>query len=315
MRNFFGEARQSTELGRSQSECKNDFLLPTRSCLHSLPMKHDKSLLRPAEALYRALLPRSQLRWSTTGAYQPFQPQSVGSKQRQQPPPPRQQQQYPQRQQEQSYPQRQQYAQRQYQDAPPARSSGPPPRPQLDRITAKKLESYTLNEAIQAEHVQVRNADGRLEPPQPLRRLLDSLSSPNQLIRQLAAQGETPGVAVVQITDVDTLLKAAAEREQVAKDLEKSRKENKPKQIELNWAISENDLSLKFKQLEQFLDKGRKVEVLLAAKKRQRKASQDEAEGVMRRLKSKVEELGAKELKSEGRVGGQVTFTVIKKKD
>jgi translation initiation factor IF-3 len=97
------------------------------------------------------------------------------------------------------------------------------------------------------------------------------------------------------------------------KALEKQRRTEKPKQLELNWAISENDFAMKLKQLEQFLDKGRKVEIILANKKRQRRATPDEAQNVVKVIRERVTEIGARELKMEGNILGQAVMTIQKK--
>ena len=143
--------------------------------------------------------------------------------------------------------------------------------------------------------------------------MLSEINPSSHVVRQLAAQGPTPNTAIVEVQEISELLKVAAQRDKALKEVEKQRKEAKPKTIELNWAISENDLALKLKQLEQFLDRGRKVEVMLAAKKRQRKASEEEASAVMQKLRDKVEECGAKVDKMEGNVLGQTVLTIHKK--
>jgi translation initiation factor IF-3 len=88
-----------------------------------------------------------------------------------------------------------------------------------------------------------------------------------------------------------------------------------PKQIELNWAIDPNDLSRKLKQMESFLEKGRKVEFLLTRKPRKRLATLDEARNLLRSIKQRIEEIGAAEVKpTEGNILRQVTMVVEMKK-
>ena len=85
------------------------------------------------------------------------------------------------------------------------------------------------------------------------------------------------------------------------------------KSIELNWAIDAHDLSHRLKQLTTFLDKGRRVEVILTAKRHKRKATVDEIKHVMQRVLDTVREAGANQTKAmEGEPGKQVTFTVQK---
>lgn len=81
------------------------------------------------------------------------------------------------------------------------------------------------------------------------------------------------------------------------------------KTLELNWAIDGNDLGHRLERMREFLAEGRKVEVVLAAKKKGRKASVEECEGVLGRIRGAVEMVpGAREAKAlEGKVGGFCT--------
>lgn len=104
-------------------------------------------------------------------------------------------------------------------------------------------------------------------------------------------------------------------------DLERQRKENAKekrklaaithsiKTIELNWAIDGNDLGHRLEKVKQFLSEGRKVEVLLAAKKRGRKATAEECKALLEKIRAAVEEVGAKEAGAiEGKMGGFTTM-------
>ncbi|RMZ74738.1 hypothetical protein DV737_g5786, partial [Chaetothyriales sp. CBS 132003] len=179
----------------------------------------------------------------------------------------------------------------------------------------KKLEGYTINRAIASRWVQVRNEEGKLSSPQMLETVLSQIQPTTQVVRQLAApgQGQVPDTAVVEVTDISVLLKQLAGREQAAKEVQKKAREAKPKQLELNWAISDNDLELKMRQMEQFLHKGKKVELILAAKRRQRKATPEEAEALMAKLDERVEQAGGKKVKMEGKLLGQASITLQKK--
>ena len=85
------------------------------------------------------------------------------------------------------------------------------------------------------------------------------------------------------------------------------------KTLEINWAIDGNDLGHRMERLRGFLAEGRKVEVVLAAKKRGRKASEGECEGVLRRIRGVVEGVeGAREERGMvGRVGGFCTLAFV----
>lgn len=91
------------------------------------------------------------------------------------------------------------------------------------------------------------------------------------------------------------------------------------KTVELSWAIDGNDLAHRMKKVVEFLNEGRKVEVVLAKKKGGRKATGEECEGVVARILETVEGVkGAKVGKAmEGKVGGVLTlfFEGVKEKD
>ena len=76
------------------------------------------------------------------------------------------------------------------------------------------------------------------------------------------------------------------------------------KTLELNWAIDRNDLSHRLNKMVQFLEKGNRVEVMLATKRKGRRATIEEAESVLELVREKVGQVeGAKEWKAmQGRV-------------
>ena len=77
------------------------------------------------------------------------------------------------------------------------------------------------------------------------------------------------------------------------------------KTLELNWAIDSNDLGHRLEKLRGFLEEGRKVEVVLASKKRGRKASGQECEEVVGKIRGTVDGVeGAREDKGlKGELG------------
>ncbi|TKA23208.1 hypothetical protein B0A50_07601 [Salinomyces thailandicus] len=97
------------------------------------------------------------------------------------------------------------------------------------------------------------------------------------------------------------------QRKQAQKDNKaKSAKMNSVKTLELNWAIDLNDLDHRLEKVAEFLAEGRRVEIVLASKKRGRKASSQECEAVLKKIKDCVGSVpNAQELKGlEGSPGG-----------
>jgi len=83
-------------------------------------------------------------------------------------------------------------------------------------------------------------------------------------------------------------------------------KEQSVKTLELNWAIDPNDLGHRLDKVKEFLAEGRKVEIILASKKRGRKATAQECRDVLDKIKGAVEDVkGAVEAKPfEGKIAG-----------
>jgi translation initiation factor IF-3 len=118
------------------------------------------------------------------------------------------------------------------------------------------------------------------------------------------APGEPP---ICKIVDKKVL----REQEQVARKPVKSKAPSATiKQLELNWAIDPNDLNHRLNKMVEFLRKGWRVEVLLAPKKRGRRASPEEAEELLDKIREKAREVpGAKEIKAlEGKIGATVSL-------
>lgn len=84
----------------------------------------------------------------------------------------------------------------------------------------------------------------------------------------------------------------------------------KTKELEFTWAISEHDLTTKLRQMGGFLDKGFKVDVLVAKKKGSRQqVSASEAEAVTKKIREEVVAQGAREAKpATGQVGATMRF-------
>lgn len=69
-------------------------------------------------------------------------------------------------------------------------------------------------------------------------------------------------------------------------------KEKLMKQLELNWAIGQNDLQHKLDRMKQFLDEGRRVELTIAKKRRGRDATPDERRTLLAAIRAFVQNSG-----------------------
>lgn len=177
---------------------------------------------------------------------------------------------------------------------------------------ADKLAEYTRDEQIDTKMVQLKSDGGGLAQPQPLRWILGEIDRNSHCVVQLSKPGEREA-AVVEVKAKMDLLRQIRDKENQIRQQELAKRDKKPKQIELNWAISENDLNLKLKQMEGFLEKGKTVEFILAAKKRQRKATEEEGTKLLNKIRQTLEDIGAKEAKPmQGEVLKQAVM-VLKK--
>ncbi|KAJ9604194.1 hypothetical protein H2200_011028 [Cladophialophora chaetospira] len=173
-----------------------------------------------------------------------------------------------------------------------------------------KIAEFPLNEKIAALKVKVKTPEGKLSEPEWLDQLLDSIDRSTQYVLQInkPEDGQMP---IVQTISRMELIQRINRSENLLRNQRRSEKEKKPKQLELNWAISTNDLQLKMKQMHEFLQKGKKVELLLANKRHQRKASEEEAQALLKTVREKIDEAGASETAPmEGAVLKQAILTV-----
>ena len=122
--------------------------------------------------------------------------------------------------------------------------------------------------------------------------------------------GETDaGIPVVKLVTKDQLREEVRNQGKVITKQKKT--EDSSKQIELNWAITENDLGYRLKRIAQFIKEGRRVEVLIAPKRGGRRATKEEIDELLATLRSAVAEVdgGSEEWKRmEGKIGGQLTL-------
>lgn len=173
-----------------------------------------------------------------------------------------------------------------------------------------KRSKEIIDENIQAPFVQLVNAQGKLEPPTTLRDALNSFERPGNYLLQVSpgSFGKPPICKVINRKE-----KYQHERSMVKDKQAKKRAE--PKKLELNWAIDHHDLSHRLKQLANFLDKGRKVDIALVKKKGKRWPTKDETQHVMDSVKRAIEEAGAVEHKPMEGEPGRMVLMYVKRKD
>ncbi|KYG45160.1 hypothetical protein M433DRAFT_34797, partial [Acidomyces richmondensis BFW] len=164
---------------------------------------------------------------------------------------------------------------------------------------------------------------GKLSEPRKRVDVLRALDRRTQRLVQVSADDE-PGnrggqhhqqqhvTAPVVCKIVDKRVQYQQERERKRQKKQEQAGTGSGKTIELNWAIDPNDLGHRLERLAEFLGDGRRVEVVLAAKKKGRKATMGECEALVKRVMETMERVkGAKELKPlEGQLGGFATWVL-----
>ena len=163
-----------------------------------------------------------------------------------------------------------------------------------------------------SDSVNIKQGDTAAEPQnEPLRQYTPMGNGPRQ------QTSTKPGVVEEQIPVCKIVSKKEAHQQQERRKNEAKEKRkasavtSSVKTLELNWAIDPNDLAHRLDRIQEFLSEGRKVEIILAAKKKGRKANAEECEGVLQKIRTVVKGIdGAKEERPmEGKLGGFSTLS------
>ncbi|KAF9874850.1 translation initiation factor [Colletotrichum karsti] len=152
------------------------------------------------------------------------------------------------------------------------------------------------NDEITDRQVMIVNEENKLEGPFDTFKVVRSLDLDREVLR-MVSEARGPRHAICKIINIEALREREREQEQARKENAKTKQ--KSKDLELNWAIAPHDLGHKLKQLRTFLEKGFKVEVLLAKKKGSRTATRDEAETLIQTIRDLLADTpGARETKA-----------------
>lgn len=171
-----------------------------------------------------------------------------------------------------------------------------------------EVREQKWNEEITARVIQLVNPEtDTLDEPVTRYDVLNTLDLKTHRLVQLS----NAPIPVCKVVSKKEEYAADKRRKEQQKEVKQAAaKERSVKTLELNWAIDGNDLAHRLEKVRTFLEEGRKVEVVLAAKKRGRKASKEECDGVLGRIREVAGGVkGVKEAKPfEGVVGGFATM-------
>ena len=155
--------------------------------------------------------------------------------------------------------------------------------------------------------VHLVDNEGKLSRPLPVAGVLESLDRRQNFLVQVAA----PTSDGPMLWPVCRIMEKAKVREAEKARLKPAKRpQNVVKQLELNWAIDRNDLAHRMDRMEDFLTKGMRVELVLAGKRKGRKATLDEADAMLATIRQRVQACeGVKEVKPmEGKLLGLATL-------
>ncbi|KAF2969993.1 hypothetical protein GQX73_g3496 [Xylaria multiplex] len=177
---------------------------------------------------------------------------------------------------------------------------------------SRMVRNQLRDKAIPFKWVRVADASGTLSAPQPIDRVLAGLAEGYSLVMVAPPPPPpppTPGAPVViqPSAAICRIIDAAAEKlaaETAAQEAKQTAQQTKT--LELNWAIAPHDLAHKIKRLEEFLDRGLRVEVMLARKRGSRKATSEEGKELVEKIQQAANQVpGVTEYKKmDGFVGG-----------
>ena len=178
---------------------------------------------------------------------------------------------------------------------------GPPVSPRA--YGPKDLDRSPRDEEIQSYTVQIVE-EGGITDPQDLRSVLNSIDRKHNFLVQLRpAAGED--VPVCKVLPKEQVFKSENQKAKRVKTAD-----DEKKQIELSWKMAEGDLSHKMNALAQFLEQGRKVEIVIVPKRKKDIISEADSEAFLAVLRKRLGDmLGAKETQPlSGTMGKMVTL-------
>ncbi|KAL8972136.1 MAG: hypothetical protein Q9183_000703 [Haloplaca sp. 2 TL-2023] len=199
-------------------------------------------------------------------------------------------------------------------------------------ITPAKDTGPIRDEAISARDVLVVKPDSSLQPPRSLRDTLASIDRNACFLVQVGdmvhpshsddsepepgERDSRPRIPICKIIDKGAFRQAEAAKQKPKKSVVAMSKE-----VEINWTMSDHDLNHRLDRLKQFLDEGRRVDVVFGKKRkgwmRRKEATDQQANVILQKIREAVETVdGAKEWKTmEGQVKGQLLLFFEGKRD
>ena len=170
------------------------------------------------------------------------------------------------------------------------------------------------DDEIKAFKVHLKREDGRLSDPLPTYEVLKSRRRDEQgRLTEYLQQVVAEAVAEGRYYPICRMVDRAEER---GKQKMNKEKKTQKKQLEINWIMSDNDLSHRMGRFKEFLEKGHRVEIVFDARRKRgwkdrREPSHTEVQNTLNRINGIVAEVeGARVWKAaKGLEGGQMTLS------
>ncbi|KAK0125553.1 hypothetical protein ONS96_009389 [Cadophora gregata f. sp. sojae] len=162
---------------------------------------------------------------------------------------------------------------------------------------------FPRDDEIKAWSVTLVDADGKLTDPRSTSSVLSSIDQKTESLVVVVpgSQGVPP---ICKILNKQAMRAAEKAKMKSARGTAVTQKT-----MELNWAIGKGDLGHRMGKLQQWLEKGWRVEVVIAGKKKGKKASEEEARDLLKTIRGLLAEVGGREMKpEEGGVLGTLTI-------
>ena len=188
--------------------------------------------------------------------------------------------------------------------------------PRLAKTRAPEQRTQKWDEEITARIITLVDPEtNKLSEPRTRFDVLNTLDRKEYRLVQVDSDHDAPGtgasIPICKIVSKKSQFEQDRRKKKAQKEqAKKSSVESSTKTLELNWAIDLNDLGHRLDRMAEFLGEGRKVEIILAVKKRGRKASMAECQEVLKRIRSTVDGVvGAREMKDmQGKIGAFSTL-------
>lgn len=186
--------------------------------------------------------------------------------------------------------------------------------PSCAKTRVAETRSQKWDHEIKARYIQLVDPNtGKLSEPTPTFGILSNLDTKTHRLIQLQPEPSdvdprafTPACKIISKKEHYESIQRQKTRAKEQKRIQAKTGEAAAKTLELNWAIDGNDLGHRLERMKEFLGEGRRVEIVLARKKAGRRATAEECEAVLKRIRSAVGEVeGASERSAmDGKMGG-----------